>query len=123
MLCQVLTQRRRFYKLEKMLDEHDIIITPHRLAPEPRFDDRFYGDHQLYTRGVYNLGFLAVKKTEQGVAFLQWWRKMLETLCYVDDPNGLFTDQKLIDMAPAFFDKLYICRDEGYKVAHTFGVH
>ena len=104
-------------KLEKMLDEHDIIITPHRLAPEPRFDDRFYGDHQLYTRGVYNLGFLAVKKTEQGVAFLQWWRKMLETLCYVDDPNGLFTDQKLIDMAPAFFDKLYICRDEGYNIS------
>lgn len=103
--------------LEKMLDEHDIIITPHRLAPEPRYDACFYGDHQLYTRGVYNLGFVAVKKTEQGIAFLQWWRKMLETLCYVDDPNGLFTDQKLIDLAPAFFEKLYICRDEGYNIS------
>lgn len=103
--------------LEKMLDEHDVIITPHRLAPEPRFDNYFYGDHQLYMRGVYNLGFVAVKKTEQGVAFLQWWRKMLETLCYVDDPIGLFTDQKLIDMAPAFFDKVHICRDEGYNVS------
>ena len=102
--------------LEQMLDQHDIIITPHRLAPEPRFDDCFYGDPQLYTRGVFNLGFLAVRATEQGIRFLQWWRKSLETLCYVDDPNGLFTDQKLIDLAPAFFDKLYICRDEGYNI-------
>lgn len=108
---------RSLEPLEKMLDEHDIIVTPHRLAPEPRFDDLFYGDHQFYTRGGFNLGFVAVKKTEQGIAFLKWWHKMLESLCYIDDPQGLFTDQKLIDLAPCFFDKLYICRDEGYNVS------
>lgn len=103
--------------LEKMLDEYDIIITPHRLAPEPRFDSFYYGDHQLYTHGVFNLGFVAVKKSEQGVAFLEWWCKMSENFCFIETSKGLFTDQKLIDLAPAFFDKLHICRDEGYNIS------
>lgn len=106
-----------FKDLEELLDKHDIVVTPHRLTAESKFDDYFYGDHQFYTRGVFNLGFLAVRNNERGIEFLNWWKKMLENYCYIDDPKGLFTDQKLIDLAPAFFDSLFICRDEGYNIS------
>ncbi|MCI8513498.1 MAG: hypothetical protein HFI93_02540 [Lachnospiraceae bacterium] len=103
--------------LKAFLREHDIVVTPHRLAPEPLFDQMFYGDQQFYTRGGFNLGFLAVKNSEEGVRFLKWWAGMLERYCYVDDPEGLFTDQKLMDIAPCFFGTLFICRDETYNVS------
>ncbi|PID40035.1 MAG: hypothetical protein CR984_05295 [Proteobacteria bacterium] len=37
--------------------------------------------------------------------------------CYDDIPNGLFTDQRWIDLAPAFFDAIHILRDKTYNVA------
>ena len=67
--------------------------------------------------GVYNLGFLAVRMTEQGRAFIAWWAERLRHFCYDDIPNGLFTDQRWIDLAPAFFDDIAIVRDPQYNVA------
>ena len=103
--------------LEKELDDYDVIVSPHRLAPEPLFDDKHYCDQLLLMRGVFNLGFLAVRASENGLFFLRWWQKMLELYCYADDPNGLFTDQKIIDLAPAFFDFVNISRNEGYNIS------
>ncbi len=67
--------------------------------------------------GIYNLGFLAVRRSKEGLVFLQWWRDRLIDYCYDDIPSGLFTDQRWIDLAPAMFEDVYILRDKAYNVA------
>ena len=54
--------------------------------------------------GVYNLGFLAVSRSEEALKMLTWWAERLYLYCYDDMANGIFTDQKWIDLAPCFFN-------------------
>ena len=67
--------------------------------------------------GVYNLGFLAVRRHGQGRQFVAWWADRLRRFCYDEVSNGLFTDQRWVDLAPAFFDDIAIVRDPQYNVA------
>jgi hypothetical protein len=45
----------------------------------------------------FNLGFIAVKNSEQSYEFLEWWNTRLEFDCISDIENNLFTDQRWID--------------------------
>ena len=67
--------------------------------------------------GVFNLGFLAVKMAGQGRQFIDWWTERLKHHCYDEIENGLFTDQRWVDLAPAFFDDIGIVREPQYNVA------
>lgn len=99
------------------LDTHDVILTPHLLAPDT--SDQAIRDNEIGTlkHGVYNLGFVAVSCRTEGRRFARWWRDRLLSYCYDDVPNGLFTDQRWCDLVPAFFDRVMILRDPGYNVA------
>src|SRR3546814_8145195 len=66
--------------------------------------------------GSYNLGFLAVSRSANSQAFLQWWADRLFLYCYDDKSRGIFTDQKWIDLAPSFFD-VAILKHHGYDFA------
>ena len=103
--------------LEKLLDEYDILLTPHLLAPQPT--DQAVRDNEqcALCHGVFNLGFMAAARRGQGLDFARWWCERLMWYCYDDIPNGLFTDQRWCDLAPAFFSKLFIIRDPGYNAA------
>lgn len=63
--------------------------------------------------GVYNLGFLAVNRSDEAQNFLNWWAERLYLYCYDDIQRGVFTDQKWIDLAPCFFD-VEIFKHRGY---------
>jgi hypothetical protein len=67
--------------------------------------------------GVYNLGFLGVKNSPQGLRFVDWWSKRLADFCYDNIPGGLFTDQRWADFIPAFFSETGIVREPNYNVA------
>lgn len=103
--------------LERLLDTHDILLTPHLLAPQPT--DESVQDNEICTlqHGVFNLGFVGAARRDQGLAFAAWWRDRLLDYCYDDIPRGLFTDQRWCDLAPAFFSNLHIIRDPGYNAA------
>lgn len=98
------------------LDEASIILTPHQTEPDTDF--RAIIDNEICSlkHGVYNLGFLGVRNSPEGRRFVDWWANRLHHFCYDDIPNGLFTDQRWIDLAPAFFDDLQILRDPVYNV-------
>ena len=104
-------------KLENLLDQYDIILTPHQLIPESTLEAVIDNEICSLKHGVFNLGFVAMNNKKQGVEFANWWRDRLLNFCYDDIPNGLFTDQKWVDLAPAFFDRLHILRDPGFNVA------
>jgi len=66
--------------------------------------------------GVFNLGFLAISRSEEAERFAAWWASRLSMFCYDDIPRGIFTDQKWIDLAPCYFD-VHILKHPGYNVA------
>lgn len=103
--------------LEQMLDEHDVLLTPHLLDPESTPAAIIDNEVCTLKHGVYNLGFYAATTRGQGRAFIDWWADRLLTHCIADIPGGLFTDQRWCDLAPGFFDRLEIVRDRGYNVA------
>ena len=103
--------------LERILDQHSILLTPHQCDPETDFQAVLDNEHCCLRHGVYNLGFLAVRMTGQGRQFIDWWAERLRSYCYDEVENGLFTDQRWVDLAPAFFDDIAIVRDPQYNVA------
>jgi len=104
--------------LVHLFEEHDVLLTPHLLHPE---DDKWliHGNEIVTTlaHGIYNLGFIGVRASEEGLRFAKWWEKRLLYFCYDDVPQGLFTDQRWCDFVPVFFPTSHIVRDIGCNVA------
>jgi len=101
----------KFIELEELLDTHSIVVAPHLLFP---------GNIQMeissLAHGCYNLGFLAVRRSENAKNFIQWWADRLFDFCYDDIKRGIFTDQRWIDLAPCFFD-VFVLKHHGYDFA------
>lgn len=109
-----------FSNLESLIDKLDcysILLTPHLTEPEQSLDGII--DHEIGTlkHGIFNLGFLGVRTDDEGMRLLRWWSDRLLKFCYDDIPDGLFTDQRWIDLAPSLFENIYILRDPNYNVA------
>ena len=102
-------------EVEKLLADQDIILTPHILSPIAQ--DGLFPDEPLFLNyGLYNLGFLALRRTGQTLRFLQWWKDRTYLKGYDLPAKGLFTDQLWINLAPLYFDKVWILRHPGYNM-------
>jgi len=99
------------------LDQHSILLTPHQTLPEQAMDAVIDNEIGSLKYGVFNLGFLGVRTSEEGLRFLNWWAERLRHFCHDDIAGGLFTDQRWIDLAPAFFPDIGILREPIYNVA------
>ncbi|WP_216828249.1 LamG-like jellyroll fold domain-containing protein [Alkalihalobacterium elongatum] len=107
-----------FNELNSILEKHSIVVTPHTLEPEDKNHiTAIRGNEiQLLQKGTFNLGFLAISRSPNSERFISWWSDRLSQYCYDDTPNGLFTDQKWVNLAPCFFD-VFILKHPGYNVA------
>lgn len=98
-------------ELEVLLDQESIVLCPHLLRP-----GNVDMEISSLAHGSYNLGFLAVNRSQNALDFLSWWAKRLFLFCYDDKSRGIFTDQKWIDLAPSFYD-VKILKHHGYDFA------
>jgi hypothetical protein len=98
-------------ELDELLQHEDIVLTPHLLYP-----GNLDMELSCLNHGIYNLGFLAVRRSPEAERFIEWWSARLDFACYDDMGNGLFTDQKWVDLAPAFFN-VRLLKHPGYNVA------
>ena len=103
--------------LAEALDHASIILTPHQTEPESEFEAIIDNEICSLKHGVYNLGFLGVRTSSEGLRFIDWWTQRLQHFCHDDIAGGLFTDQRWMDLAPAFFSDLNILRYPGCNVA------
>lgn len=103
--------------LERLMDKHDVILTPHVTIPEEEKADIVCNEICALRYGTYNFGFYAVKNSRNGLEFARWWRNRLVDFCYDDIPNGIFTDQKWGDLVPGMFEGVHISHNPGYNVA------
>ena len=103
-------------KLEESLEEYDIILTPHYTSP---INDSFLpAELHVMQTGIFNLGFIAVKRSENSFNMLAWWQSRLKGQCLIDLSRGLFVDQLWANLIPAYFDKVLIEKYPGYNMAH-----
>lgn len=105
-----------FTELEKVLAEDAIVITPHFTTPIN--DDKFQAENDFLNSGLYNLGFLAVKRSIESAGFLDWWADRLSHKAYINFAKGMFTDQLWINFVPLFFKNVKVLTHPGYNTAY-----
>jgi hypothetical protein len=103
--------------ISDLLDKHPIVLTPHQNSPDEAIQDIINNEIGSLRWGVFNLGFFAVAAKDQGIDFIDWWKKRLLLFCRDDISYGLFTDQRWCDLAPVYFDQLYILRNPEFNLA------
>jgi hypothetical protein len=99
------------------LDESNLALTPHQTEPEDSISAVIDNEICSLKHGVFNIGFLGVAATDEGFRFANWWAQRLYHFCRADICNGLFTDQKWIDLVPAFFEGIAVMRSGRLNLA------
>jgi lipopolysaccharide biosynthesis glycosyltransferase len=103
-------------ELLNSLQNHEAVVTPHINTP---IEDRLTPNelHHLNT-GVFNLGFVAFRRSEINSEFISWWEEKLRYECLIDLCNGLFVDQNWMNFLPVFVPETHIERNPGYNAAY-----
>ncbi|MEV4999814.1 hypothetical protein [Nocardioides sp. LML1-1-1.1] len=102
---------------ELQASEGGILLTSHFLHPLPPGAPVNEG-HQVMV-GIYNLGFGGWDR--RAIEALDWWWERLRWECIVDALNGLFVDQKWMDIGADLF-RARALRHHGYNVS-VMNVH
>jgi hypothetical protein len=105
-----------FSELEYILKNSEIVVIPH--FSTPICDDKLPAENDILNSGLYNLGFLAIKRGIESQKFINWWASRLETKAYIDFSRGLFTDQIWINFVPLFYKNVHILQHPGYNMAY-----
>jgi len=92
----------------------DMHLTPHVLRPYPTslLSERLFLSH-----GIFNLGYFAARNSPSVLLFLDWWCETVDFYGVNFPASGLFVDQKPLDFAPVFIERLNISRHPGWNVA------
>ena len=101
--------------VEADLEQASIVLTPHILFPVD-FDGLEPTENLFTQYGIFNLGFLGLKRGKESDELLCWWAKRMEDNCYIRPYEGIFVDQLPMIYAPVFFDKVLIAKHHGYNV-------
>ena len=108
-----------FQPLNRLIDSlksHDFVLTPHICSSYN--DDLWQNEEDLNNAGIYNLGFIATRRSIQTHEFINWWKEKLRKECLIDLCNGLFVDQHWVDFLPIFWDEVLVDKYLGYNVAY-----
>ena len=98
------------------LAQAQLVLTPH--VTRPLLGDANPNDQAILRSGVYNLGFCAGRAEPKVMELMSWWADRCRFDCRVDLVNGLFTDQKWMDLSPGFVDSVAIHRAPDMNLAY-----
>ena len=109
-------------KIFKQLDDISIMISPHLISIDPPRSInvkaiRKLESYLLRNGGIYNGGFLALRKTEESKAFIDWFKNHLKMYGFDDRPmqSG---DQFWLTCVPLYFREVSVLRDPGANLAY-----
>jgi hypothetical protein len=83
-------------------------IIPHRFTKRLADQRRF---------GIYNVGWVSVRRREQGIAALRWWRERCIEWCYDRVEGDRFADQRYLDRLPELFTGVHVVMHLGANLA------
>lgn len=102
--------------LEPLASGVSLLLTPHLTAPAE--DSAFIDDIIIMKAGIYNLGFLGVSNCEEAKIIVQWWARRLAFQCISAQHQGIFVDQKFMDLVPGFAANALVLRDHTLNAAY-----
>ncbi|WLD94964.1 glycosyltransferase [Alkalihalobacillus sp. AL-G] len=105
-----------FFEVSEALKSYSIVLTPHLLYPSG--NGSINDELAIMSTGIFNTGFLAIKRSKYAKEFIDWWSDRLRQFCYTDPARGLFNEQKWVDLVPVFFDQVHTLKHPGYNVAN-----
>lgn len=107
-----------FYSPIEELNTHlitnDILITPHLIKAQIPLNSV---ETNLLKTGIFNLGFIGLKYSENTFEFIKWWQERLKVYCYMSKIETFYVDQIWVNFVPALFDKVFILREPIYNMA------
>lgn len=103
-------------ELDDVLDGTNIALTPHILTPIP-LDGKNPTENLFLACGLYNLGFIAAKRSPETQAVMAWWKDRTYAAGYVKPEAGMFVDQLYMNLVPLLFSEVSVMRHEGYNMA------
>lgn len=107
---------RRLDDTWNALDRATVVLTPH--AHHPIADAATPSDRTFLQRGLFNVGFVAMKDHAATRDLLDWWCERVYTDCPAEPSHGLYLDQKWLDLAPLYFEGVHVLRDDACNVAY-----
>jgi hypothetical protein len=106
----------------EQLENSSILLTPHRTNPLP---SKYISYEISYLKtGLYNAGFLGLRKTDTSRMFISWFKDMLRRFAFNDYSSqenylrGLFVDQMWLNLVPLYFSEVGLCLEEGANLGH-----
>lgn len=112
-----------FASLDSLFDQSaDIFLTPHPISSDVTKNQN-YDYRSIRLAGIFNAGFVGVKRLGPvSELFLGWWSKRLEFDCINGPTNneqeGLFVDQKWLDLVPSIFPNTRIVQSKAVNAGH-----
>ncbi|MEM6342620.1 MAG: hypothetical protein AAF927_02025 [Bacteroidota bacterium] len=100
--------------IKEQLSAAGILLSPHWRCQDPAIDSENFKLN--FTDGMYNGGFLGA--TQAGIPALKWWRNACLYRCERTREEGLYVDQKFLDLLPAQFPSTRINHHRGCNVAN-----
>lgn len=104
--------------LDPLLDaagDHEITLVPHALDP-PASPRDLQPELLLLVAGAYNAGVVAVRAGAVAQAFLHWWGKRTAAGAGYGPHEGVFHDQRWLDLVPGLFDGVGVLRDDRFDI-------
>lgn len=103
-------------EMREALNSHSVVLTPHASELHENPDWIFFEKNPLKV-GAFNLGFFGFQNNSTGRAVSSWWRHRLRDYCIIDPSQGMFTDQKWMDLLPCYIEDLKVMRQPVYNIA------
>jgi hypothetical protein len=95
------------------LDTASVLITPHWSISDPLINEESFVT--LFTCGIFNAGFVGASRA--GLPALHWWSGACHYKMGAFAMQGIYDDQRYLDLLPAEFDNVHILRHKGCNVA------
>lgn len=96
------------------LDTHHILLTPHFRPSDPTKEPLWFETN--FRDGIYNAGFIGAAKGSESA--LDWWTNVCIYKCTKSYIQGMFDDQKYLDMMPVIEPKTKVIHNMGCNVAY-----
>ena len=83
-------------------------IIPHHFTKRLAYMRRF---------GIYNVGWVSVRRCDEGIAALRWWRERCIEWCHDYVEGDRFADQRYLDRLPGMFPNVHVIEHLGANLA------
>ena len=93
-------------------EQPSILLTPHIHIAGDEFME-----FQMVRNGIFNAGFLSIHSS-QSKGFIEWWENKCRHYCFLEPEEGIFVDQKWLDLVPVLFDRVSISKNKFKNVAY-----